>query len=108
MMTLDDFLYNLQNPLHCEVQCIYIINFYIIYCTTFVVSSKGKFKTWVLCYVRPLFQESFTHNVFILYIKTYASFGLCPQGRVNALMQVIGDIFWFLCYDECVNDKWKH
>jgi len=29
------------------------------------------------------------HKVFILYIKTYASFGLCPQGKANALMQVI-------------------
>ncbi len=58
-----------------------------------MVSSKGKLKTWVLCYVKPLFQESSTHEVIILYIETYSSFGLCPQGRVNALMQVIGGDF---------------
>jgi hypothetical protein len=63
---------------------------------TFVVSSKGKLKTWLLCYVKPLFQESSTHKVCILYIKTYASFGFCPQGSVNALMQVIGGDFLVL------------
>jgi hypothetical protein len=82
---------------------------------TFVVSSKGKLKTWLLCYVRPLFQESFTHKVFILYIKTYANFGLWPQGSVNALMQVIGGDFlvlvlWCMCewqVETLVGNMWK-